>query len=186
MLVPMIAWALTGLVFFIKPGYDGAYEALELKTYPLENRFSIQSNKNWQEIRLIRSILGYHLLVKSDDVFFHLDPTSLELKPVPDKSNLMKLFEDTVSQNRQRYGSVEEISGTTALTTTGVTVVLDWQALKFDQHGVDREIIGLLYKVHYLQWTPWPFFNQVLVILGLLLLVTLTLLGVKLFIQNRP
>jgi len=36
LILPMLGWTFTGLIFFIKPGYKGAYEQLALKTYPLE------------------------------------------------------------------------------------------------------------------------------------------------------
>ena len=35
MLLPMTGWAITGAVFFLKPGYQGAYEILPVKTYLL-------------------------------------------------------------------------------------------------------------------------------------------------------
>ena len=59
----MVGWALTGLVFLIKPGYDGAYEVITIKTYPLDQKLIIASKKNWEEGRLINSVLGNHLLV---------------------------------------------------------------------------------------------------------------------------
>ncbi len=58
MLIPMIGWVLTGIVFFVKPGYEGAYEIINLKTYPLEHGISIPSGENWDELRLIRSIVS--------------------------------------------------------------------------------------------------------------------------------
>lgn len=68
---------------------------------------------------------------------------------VPNKLQLKQLFEDAVSHNKERYGSIGRVEGTTAYTTTGITVALNWNELKFTQKGVDREIISLLYKVHY-------------------------------------
>ena len=53
LVLPMIGWTFTGLIFFLKPGYEGAYEQLALKTYPLEKSFSIPSSKQWVEARLI-------------------------------------------------------------------------------------------------------------------------------------
>jgi len=185
MMVPMFGWALTGLVFFIKPGYEGAYEILALKNYPLESGYSVSTDASWKEVRVVKSILGVHLLVKSGGEYLNLDPLSYQPAPVPDEHDLRKLFEDTVSQNKARYGDISSIENTTAFTSTGIEVELSWNELKFSQKGFDRAVIDALYKVHYLQWTPWSSVNQVLGVLGLLLLITLTVLGVRIYVANR-
>jgi len=185
MLLPMIGWALTGLVFFIKPGYEGAYEMLTLKTYPLESGFSVPAGENWQEARLVRSTLGHHLLVRSNDQFSNVSPSSFQPMQIPAENDLKRLFEDALSRNPERYGSIATIVNVTAHTTTGIDVTLDWNTLKFTQIGFDRTVISALYKIHYLQWTPWALFNQILGIVGLAMLVILTLFGVRLYVANR-
>lgn len=185
MVLPMVGWATTGVVFLLKPGYEGAYETLNLKTYPLESGFSISADGSQEEIRIIKSILGTHVLAKSEGKYINLDPVSLKASPLPDKEQLKKLFEDTVSQNPARYGSIESIENSTALTSTGIEIELDWNEMKFTQIGFDREVISLLYKIHYLQWTPWRIVNQMLGVIGLLLLISLTVLGVRIYVTNR-
>ena len=44
MLLPFVGWAITGAIFFIKPGYGGAYEALAIKTYPIETTVTLPSS----------------------------------------------------------------------------------------------------------------------------------------------
>ena len=181
----MFSWALTGLVFFIKPGYEGAYEILTLKTYPLDQGLSVSTGNSWEEARLLKSIIGSHLLVKSGGEVFHLNPSTLEKMPVPGLKKLRRIFEDAVSKNIERYGVIEKIEGTTAYTNTKVEVTLDWNTLTFAQKGRDSAMINWLYKIHYLQWTPWPAVNQILGVLGLFLLVTLTLLGIRVYVTSR-
>jgi len=41
MLLPFAGWAVTGAIFFIKPGYGPAYESLSIKTYPLDKPLAI-------------------------------------------------------------------------------------------------------------------------------------------------
>lgn len=197
MLIPMITWALTGLVFFIKPGYSGAYEMLTLKTYPLTQSLTIAPGKNWQEARLVKSIIGEHLLVKSSGKLLHLNAVTLTAMPAPKDAQLSQLFEDTIAHNIARYGSVKTIESNiennadtpvataTAITSNNITLSLNWQNLTFTQRGSDRALINLLYKVHYLQWTPWAFANQVLGILGLILLISLSVLGIKVYLNQR-
>ena len=185
MLVPMFGWALTGLVFFIKPGYDGAYEQLTLKTYPLTTPFVIANNNAWQEVRVVQSVLGVHLMVKTEDNYKQLDPATLTARPVPDFAQLKMLFQDAISTNVMRYGKILNIDQLTATTSNNIEIKLDWDTLSFHQHGRDRTLIGLLYKIHYLQWTPWPAVNQVLGIIGLCLLMTLTILGIRVYLTNK-
>ena len=185
MLAPLLAWSLTGFIFFIKPGYESAYETLKLKTYPLEQGVAIPSGASWQEAHLVKSILGSHLLVKTDNNSLHLNPQTFEELPMPNPAQLERLFSDTVAQNTERYGGIKSVEGNVAYTTTGIEVELNWLNLTFSQRGRDREIINMFYKIHYLQWTPWPTVNQVLGILGLVLLVTLSGLGIKVYFSYK-
>jgi hypothetical protein len=185
LILPMLGWTLTGLIFFIKPGYKGAYEQLTLKTYPLEKSFSIPSSKIWQEVRLVKSILGYHLLVKYDGKIEHLDPITFIEKSMPTRSQYESLLKDTLSENKERYGEIVNIKGAFAKTSNGIDIKLDWNNLKLSQKGQDTKLINLLYKVHYLQWSPFKGVNQILGIVGLLLLITLTVLGIRIYVINR-
>ena len=185
MVLPMLGWAVTGMVFFIKPGYEDAYEILRLKTYPLDQGFSISTTNTWEELRIVNSILGAHALVKKDGQSYNLDPDSQQPAPLPGKDKLKILFEDVVSHNVERYGSVENIEGSTAHTSTGITIELNWHELRFNQTGPDQAVIDLLYRIHYLQWTPWSVVNQILGIIGLLLLVCLAAFGVRIYLANR-
>ena len=184
LLFPMVGWALTGLVFLIKPGYDGAYEVITIKTYPLDRKLNIASKENWEEVRVIKSVLGNHLLVTIDGKTNHLDFNTLKKKPMPSGTEVTRLVEDAIADKKDRYGSVLAVDGATAYTTTGIEVTVNWDGLKLNQIGSDRYFIDWLYKVHYLQWTPWRLANDVLGIVGLLLLVALTAIGLRLYLKN--
>jgi hypothetical protein len=185
LILPMLGWTFTGLVFFLKPGYKGAYEQLTLKTYPLEKSFSIPASQAWEEVRLIRSILGYHLLVKSSGKIEHLDPVSFMAKPIPTSSQYQALLLDAISKNKERYGEIVNITGDYAKTTNGIDITLDWNNFKLSQKGSDTRLINTLYKIHYLQWSPFKGLNEILGIIGLLLLITLTLVGIKIYVDNK-
>lgn len=181
----MVGWAITGVIFFIKPGYKGAYEQLALKTYPIEKPLTIFPKKKWEEVKLIKTILGHHLLVKIDGNVEHLDPVTLQKKETPSSSQSKRLIEDAVSNNVERYGNIVSVSDNYAKSSTGVEITLDWRNLRLRQKGDDTKLINLLYKIHYLQWTPFKEVNQILGIIGLLLLITLSVFGFKIYIRNR-
>ncbi|MFT6418039.1 MAG: putative iron-regulated membrane protein [Cognaticolwellia sp.] len=185
LVLPMLGWTFTGLVFFIKPGYQGAYEQLSVKTYPLSQPITIIPQDNWQEVRVVKTVLGEHLIVKANNKSQHLDPTTLLAMPEPTTLQFETLINDAFTDNQARYGDIISTDGLTAKTNTGVEVVLNWSSLRFSQQGQDTQLINLLYQVHYLQWTPFKELNQVVGIFGLILLISLTVLGVRIYLKQR-
>ena len=184
MLLPLVGWAITGAVFFVKPGYTGAYEQLAIRTYPLDDNLPVRIQA-WREARLVKTILGAHLLARTDAGWVHLDPATLRIAPVPNQDKLRLLFEDAFSANPDRYGRVATQTDRTARTTTEVEVTLDWNRLTLQQRGRDTDRIDALYRVHYLQWTGVKALDKILGAIGLLLLVTLAALGVRLAFGRR-
>jgi len=175
--IPFFGWALTGLVFFIKPGYEGAYEPLAPKTYPMTASVPITSEPDWLELRYLRTVLGDHLLVRTKSGWIQLDPTNKQRRNLPSEEDLRKLLKDAFTVNPQRYGDISTINGTTATTNTGVEVTLDWNRMNLQQKGKDTDRIDRLYRIHYLQWTGVKSVDRVLGILGIVLVVVLTSLG---------
>ena len=184
MVLPFVAWAVTGAIFFIKPGYGGAYESLPLRTYPLEASVSLAANSSWLEARLIRTIAGQHLLVRTAAGWQHLAPESLQPRPAPSESEVRAIIADACASNLSRYGQVVAVNGLTATTDTGVHVTLDWTRLTLSQRGRDTARIDGLYKIHYLQWTGVPDVDRVLGAVGLVGILVLTGLGVFLFFRK--
>jgi hypothetical protein len=185
MLAPFVGWAVTGAIFFIKPGYGGAYELLAIKTYPLEAAVTLPSNPAWLEARYLKTVLGEHLLVRTASGWKHLDPRTLQDKPAPDEPALRTLVADAFTANPARYGRIARVDGTTVTTDTGVRVTVSWPRLALSQRGQDTDRIDRLYKIHYLQWTGIPAVDNVLGAVGLVLILTLSGLGVWLLFKGR-
>ena len=185
MLLPLVGWAVTGAVFFVKPGYAGAYEALAVRTYPLDDNLPVRVQA-WREARLVKTILGTHLLARTDAGWRHLDPATLRIAPLPPQEKLRLLYEDAFTANPDRYGHVATQTEATARTTTGVEVTLDWNRLSLQQRGRDTDRIDALYRIHYLQWTGQKILDRILGVIGLLLIVTLTYLGARLAFARKP
>jgi hypothetical protein len=183
LLLPFFGWAITGLVFFLKPGYEGAYEGLSPKTYPLEGSLSIHPDPSWLEFRCFRTILGDHLIARTADGWLHLNPRDLRPRSLPTEGEIRRLLTDAISANPGRYGKIVSLSGDTARTDTGVEITMDWTSLSLQQKGRDTERIDQLYKIHYLQWTGIRSLDRAVGFVGIVLVIALTLLGARLAIR---
>jgi hypothetical protein len=184
MLLPFVGWAVTGAIFFLKPGYGAAYEALAVKTYPIESSVTVPANPAWLEARLIRTVIGEHLLVRTAAGSQHLDARTLQERPAPVEADLRTLLTDAFTANPARYGRIVSVAGSTATTDTGVRVTLSWNRLSLSQRGRDTDSIDAIYRVHFLQWTGLASVDRVLGAAGLLLVVLLSGLGLKLLLRR--
>lgn len=191
LLLPFLGWAATGLVFFLKPGYAGAYAELRPRFLPLAGGASATTaapRPGWLEMRRVRTVLGEHLLVRTADGRLHLHAESGEPFTVPDERSLQALVADAIAANVERYGTIARTAtadGATAAyeTTTGVRIEVDWPTLSLQQRGSDTERIDALYRVHYLQWTGVKSVDRVVGVAGLAGLIALTLLGLRLALR---
>jgi len=183
LLLPMLGWAATGAIFFIKPGYDEAYSSLTVKTYPLEAPLAVKAPADWLEVRYLRTVLGPHLLARTTTGWRQFDPVTLAPKPAPGEADVRALLTDAIAANPSRYGAISAIDATTATTATGARLTLDWNRLSLSQRGRDTDRIDWFYKVHYLQWTGIATVDRVLGLAGLALVVVLSLLGVRLLLK---
>ena len=184
LLLPFLGWAITGLIFFIKPGYEGAYEVLSPKTYSLDRAISISPDPSWLEFRYFRTILGEHLIARTNKGWLHLNPKDMQPKSVPAEDEIKLLLTDAFTANPQRYGEISSISGDTASTNTGVEISMDWNHLSLHQSGKDTDRINLLYRIHYLQWTGAKRIDRVVGLIGIVLVIALTILGARLAIKG--
>ena len=184
MVLPFLGWAATGAIFFIKPGYGGAYESLTVKTYPPTAPLAIDPDAAWLEIRYLRTILGEHLLVRTVDGWQHLEPKTRSARPAPADADLRALLTDAFSANPARYGKILSVDGTTATTDTGVRATLSWNRLSLSQRGRDTDRIDQLYKVHYLQWTGVAWLDRIMGMVGLVFIMLLSVVGLRLFFRR--
>ncbi len=185
LVLPMLGWAATGLVFFLKPGYGPAFASLAVRTYPLDAMQLTVPDSSWREVRQLRTVLGLHLLVRDSTGWRQVDPETGAPRPAPDKGELRRLILDALASDSARYGTITEVeSGTKVRTSTGADVVLNWDRLSFYQEGRDTRLINALYRVHYLQWTGIEQLDRVLGLLGLACITVLAGLGVWLAIRK--
>ena len=183
MLLPFAAWAVTGAIFFIRPGYGAAYEQLSVKKYPLDKTLAVSPDPACLEVRYLKTILGEHLLVRNTDGWKHLDPLSRSVRPAPAESEFRALMSDAFIANPARYGQIVSVDGPVAATETGVRATLSWNRLTISQRGKDTDRIDTLYKIHYLQWTGVPGIDKVAGAVSLVSILILSGLGLRLFLR---
>jgi len=183
LLCPLFAWSLTGLIFLIQPGYGAAYEALGVKTYPLDTPIEIPANPQWQEARLLKTALGTHLLVRAVDGNLHFDAFTKAPFPPPDDTQIQRLIGDAIAGKAARYGELAAIEGDKITTTSGIEIQLYWETLGLRQYGNDTRWIDRLYSLHYLQWTGIDAIDKALGIAGLVLLWLVSITGFKMLRQ---
>ncbi len=181
----MLGWAATGLVFFLKPGYGAAYAPLTVRRYPLEAMQIAVPDTAWRETRMLRTVLGLHLLVRDGGGWRQVDPETSAPRPRPGADDVRRLVDDAIAADRARYGSITAVDGDTVRTSTGARITLDWPALTLSQRGRDTDRIDLLYRIHYLQWTGVATLDRILGAVGLAALVLLAAIGVRLAFPAR-
>ncbi|HTQ99057.1 MAG TPA: hypothetical protein VMH83_03665 [Candidatus Acidoferrum sp.] len=183
--MPFIAWSLTAVFFLVRPRYEQAYETLAVRTYPLADHTAFAVDPSWQELKLLRTILGEHLLVRLDGRWRQLDPVARQPRAHPDENDLKRLVEDAFVANPVRYGHIAAIDGDRITTTTGVDVTFDWDTFTLSQQGTDTRWINRIYDIHYLKWTGIAALDKVLGVSGLLLLLYMTWTGAQLALGGR-
>lgn len=185
LVLPFIGWAITGFFFFIKPGYKDAYELLKPKALPLTELPHIQGDSQWLEFRLVRTVLGLHLLVKTGEGPRHLDPLTGEPRPFPQEKAFRLLLEDAIAAHPERYGAILRVEENRAFTDTGVEITMNWDNLSFYQYGGDTRFIDRMYSIHYLRWTGSPSVDKVLGAAGLAMILLMTASGLILLVKSK-
>lgn len=185
MLLPFIAWVVTGIFFFYKPGYKAAYQALPVKHYPIESLVELPSSKAWLEVRQLKTILGHHLLVKDSQGWKQLSPIDFTEVNTPSKAQVTLLLEDAITADTARYGEIQSIDALNITTNTKVRISLNWQKMTLYQQGADTDFINLLYDIHYLRWTGNKTLDQYLGVIGLLLVLLLAVIGTWMTINRK-
>lgn len=186
LLLPFVTWAVTGIFFLVRPGYQEAYEQIPVRRYELATNLPMTIDPQWREIRYFRSILGDHLLVNTADRWQHLDAETGEPWPLPRAEELQRLLDDAITFNPGRYGAIAQLQGNQAQTDTGVEIEVHWESATIRQTGRDTRWIDRVYALHYMEWTGFYLTDRIFGVGMLLLLIYMTFTGARLaFTGNR-
>ena len=213
LLAPLVLWIATGLLFHVKPGWDAAYEPLAAPPpgpLPWERVvFSPAALKSRGLLDPGAVVLAPH---PSGLVAWYgrragepaaVDGTSGD--PIPlataDAARTFASAAVGASRHAERYGAIlpgsEPAVHRSTLTSSddpaflfrtagGHRLLVDRVTGEVGQESALRDRIEILYRIHYLQWTPWPPANAALVVGASLLVLLLSLSGLALLFARRP
>ena len=206
LLVPLVLWIGTGLLFHLKPGWDEAYETLAAPPPgPLP----------WERVVFSPAALKARGLLDAGPVVLAGHPSGLVVyfgrregrpaavdgtsgEPVPpateEVARAFAVGAVSASRHARSYGKIVSAEGASHRspltgsddpaflfrTSGGKRVVVDRVTGEVSQEGTLNGRIDVLYRVHYLQWTPWKAVNVALVLAAALVALLLAASGLRL------
>jgi len=185
LLLPFLAWSMTGIFFLVRPGYEEAYERVPVRQYSLPQSLPVPIQPHWKEVRYFRSVLGEHMIVRDQSGWHHLHAETGEVWPLPSGDELKTLLEDAFVFNPDRYGNVVSVDDNLVRTDTGVELSVNWPTLGISQNGRDSRWIDRIYSIHYLEWTGYYITDRILGLGGLALLIYMTYTGALMVIGKQ-
>ncbi len=211
--VPLLLWIATGLLFHVKPGWDAAYEALSAPPPgPLPWERVVFSPAMLKARGLLdpgsvalaphpSGLVAY--FGRRGGLPAAVDGTSGEpIPPSPEETaRATAVAAVAASRHAARYGNLlpgsEAVTHRSALTGSddpafrfrtkgGHRILVDRVTGEVSQESALRDRIELLYRVHYLQWTPWRTVNAALVLAAALAALVLSASGLLLLARRAP
>ena len=212
LVLPLVLWIGTGLLFHVKPGWDEAYESLAAPPPGLPP---------WERVVFSPAALKARGLLDAGPVALAAHPSGLVAyfgsrdgraaavdgtsgDPIPPASDgvarAFALAAISASRHAASYGTIlstepavhrSPLTGTEApaflfLTSGGKRVLVDRVTGEVGQSGALNDRIDLLYRIHYLQWTPWRPVNVGLVLGASLLVLLLAASGLRFLFSPSP
>lgn len=209
LVLPLLAWVATGVMFHVKHRYAEAYESLSVPTTDVDwTRATLSASEVLEREAMQPPIT---LAVHPSGVLAWFGATANGPLAV-DAGTGARIEPATVDTARAwlrgaiersphagRYGSevgVREISARSSRTgapdpafvfetSGGKRVTVDRVTGEIRQTGDLNDFIDASYDVHYLKWTPWPEANVALVLVGMASVIALALTGLRLFLARR-
>lgn len=182
LVVPLIVWSVTGLLFHLKPGWTRAYDMLDAErpldatqVTPIAN-VTAQFPDGVTHLELFGTVIGplYRVSTANGDALVNA-ATGAKISPLSE-SDARALASDAIAHSRLKdgYGEIThaDVRDDVVRFTTakGPIVEVGRTDARISQHGSDTARIDWLYRIHYLQWTGHKTLDRVLAVAGLALI----------------
>lgn len=200
--VPLLVWAVTGLLFQLKPGWSRAYEMLSMEQPLPETMPTVVGIDALlrapagaapcapRRVELLNTVLGLVYRVRGGacaGIFDAVTGRKRALGP----AEFARIAEHIVATHPgyQRLPTPAVVAGDAASATLkfrdSITVTLGLQDWTLSQRGADTDRIDWWYRLHYLQWTGNRAVDRVVGMVGLGAIWVVTGAGLVLWWQRR-
>ena len=185
LVIPLLVWSVTGLVFHLKPGWARAYDQLdEARPGPLDLAAvtAIASlprpgpGPATSRLELFDSVLGpLYRVTTLDGGALYDGRTGARRSPLT-VADARALAVDAVvrSEHHAAYGAPVDARETAAEVRIqfagGAVVRVGRDDGRLTQRGADTDRIDWLYRLHYLQWTGNRAIDRMIALAGLVLI----------------
>jgi uncharacterized iron-regulated membrane protein len=195
LVVPLVVWSVTGLLFHLKPGWSRAYDMLDVE-HPLTttavapiSTIAATFPSKISKIELIDTAIGPLYRVSGASGIELVDAVGATRRSPLTADDAQKLAVDAVSRSAERgaYGVVtgtEVTERVVRVKFSNAVVEVGRSSARLSQRGADTDRIDWLYRIHYLQWTGNKTVDRVLAGFGLALIWLVMLPGLVLFVQR--
>lgn len=194
LVVLLVVWSVTGLLFHLKPGWSRAYDMLSAERGgPLQPSKLVALSAVGDDItglELIDTALGPLYRVSTTQGSSLVDATSGVKKSPLSLADARTLVADAISRSSHApaYGTFETAdlrdSNVVIAYSGGQTIEVSRSDARISQRGGDTDRIDWLYRIHYLQWTGNKTFDRAFAIFGLVLIWAVVLPGLVLFVRR--
>lgn len=194
LVVLLVVWSATGLLFHLKPGWNRAYDQLTAERREGELRASelvpLASLHGAHRIELFDTALGPLYRVTAGDETTLVDARTGRTRSPLTIDDARALASDAIAHSAYRddYGDIAGIDATEQTVQVrcagGPIVEVGRGDARLSQRGPDTDRIDWLYRIHYLQWTGHATLDRLLAVIGLALIWAVMIPGVVLFVKR--
>ncbi len=195
LVIPLIVWSLTGLLFHLKPGWSRAYDMLDAE-HPgpplhLAKLATVLAEQPMTHVEMFETAIGplARITTAKGDELYDVDTGTRRSPLAIDAARALAVDAIARSPHHSAYGAITNISSTETTVklelAEGPVVEIGRNDARLTQRGPDTDRIDWLYRLHYLQWTGSKPVDKVLALVGLLLIWLVLIPGVVLFVRRR-
>lgn len=191
LVIPLVVWSITGLLFHLKPGWSRAYDLLLAERPAMVHLDRLVLPAGTTHVEAFATAIGPLARVTTDrgDELYDLDSGTRRSPLAIDAAKALAVDAIHRSKYASSYGELGTVTSTdasvTIQTTGGPVISVGRNDARISQRGPDTERIDWLYRIHYLQWTGLGVLDKVLAVVGLGLIWLVMIPGIVLFVRRR-
>jgi hypothetical protein len=189
LVVPLIIWSVTGLLFHLKPGWSRAYDMLDVErpgaTLHADEFVSVGAFEKLEIFDTAIGPLARVTTVKGSELY---DAGGRKRSPLS-IDDAKALARDAIARSpfHADYGEITNVTLTDDRVRLELGPIVDVgrNDARISQRGPDTDRIDWFYRIHYLQLTGVKTLDRILAVLGLALIWAVLVPGVVLFVRKR-